>query len=204
MEIDEAAPPNEAAGPTLRVEGEQPDVRGGVGEDEIRRPKIGRRPLLPTKAEVDEHFPLHLHYRSWCKHCRAGKGRLAPHQVEAHDREKLGVTFSADYAFMTPEELDEEMQPSLIMYDDHEGAFWATSVRAKGVNEAVVRYVKEILDHSGYEGQKLTSKTDQEASIVALKRAVTAARTGETVPIESPVRASKSNGMMESAVGVWQ
>ena len=46
--------------------------------------------------------------------------------------------------------------------------------------------------------------TDQEPSIVALKRAVTAARTGETVPIESPVRASKSNGMMESAVGSWQ
>ena len=50
---------------------------------------------------------------------------------------------------MTPEEADEEMQPSLIMYDDHKGAFWATSVRAKGVNEAVVRYVKEILDQSG-------------------------------------------------------
>ena len=204
VEIVDAAPPVEAAGPVLQGEGEQADVRGGVGEDEIRRPKIGRRPVLPTKAEVDEHFPLHLQYRSWCKHCRAGKGRLAPHQVEAHDREKLGVTFSADYAFMTPEELDEEMQPSLIMYDDHKGAFWATSVRAKGVNEAVVRYVKEILDQSGYEGQKLTFKTDQEASIVALKRAVTAARTGETVPIESPVRASKSNGMMESAVGIWQ
>ena len=27
---------------------------------------------------------------------------------------------------------------------------------------------------------------------------------GETVPIESPVRASKSNGRMEGAVGIWQ
>ncbi len=26
----------------------------------------------------------------------------------------------------------------------------------------------------------------------------------ETVPIESPVRASQSNGMMESAIGIWQ
>ena len=61
-----------------------------------------------------------------------------------------------------------------------------------------------FLDQSGYEGEKLTFKTDQEPSIIALKRAVAAARTGETVPIESPVRASKSNGMMESAVGIWQ
>ena len=63
VEIDEAAPPVEAAGPILQAEEEQADVRGGVGEDEIRRPKIGRRPVLPTKAEVDEHFPLHLQYR---------------------------------------------------------------------------------------------------------------------------------------------
>ena len=132
---------------------------------------------------MDELFPLHLQYRSWCKHCRAGKGRLAPHQVEAQDRDKLGVTFSADYAFMTLEEADEEMQPSLIMYDDRKGAFGATSVRTKGASEAVVKYVKEVLDQSGYEGQKLTFKTDQEPSIVAQKRAVTAARTGETVPI---------------------
>ena len=89
-------------------------------------------------------------------------------------------------------------------YDDHKGAFWAAGVRAKGASESIVKYVKDILDQSGYEGEKLTFKTDQEPSIVALKRAVAAARTGETVPIESPVRASKNNGMTESAVGIWQ
>ena len=47
-------------------------------------------------------------------------------------------------------------------------------------------------------------KSDQEVSVVALKRAVATARSGETVPIESPVRASKSNGRMEGAVGIWQ
>ena len=40
--------------------------------------------------------------------------------------------------------------------------------------------------------------------MVALKKAVAAARTGETVPIESPVRASQSNGRMEGAIGIWQ
>ena len=47
-------------------------------------------------------------------------------------------------------------------------------------------------------------KTDQETGIIALKRAVAAARSGETVPIESPVRASQSNRRMENAIGVWQ
>ena len=53
VEIDVAGPPGEAAGPVHQGEGEQADVRGGVDEDEIRRPKIGRRPVLPTKAEVE-------------------------------------------------------------------------------------------------------------------------------------------------------
>ena len=37
-----------------------------------------------------------------------------------------------------------------------------------------------------------------------MKKAVSASRMGETVPIESPIRASKSNGMMEGAVRRWQ
>ena len=93
MEIDDGAPSREVAD---HEEAMLADVPGGVGEEEMRKPKVGRRPVLPTKAEVEEHFPLHLHYRSWCRHCRAGKGRLAPHLVEPPDREELRVTFSAD------------------------------------------------------------------------------------------------------------
>ena len=114
------------------------------------------------------------------------------------------MTLSDGYAFMGSEEAEEEMQPSLIMYDDSKCAFWAVGVRAKGVSEAVFKYVKDILGQSGPEGEKLTCKTDQEPSIVALKRAVASACTSETVPIESPVRASQSNSMMESAIGIWK
>ena len=39
---------------------------------------------------------------------------------------------------------------------------------------------------------------------MALKKAESAARMGETVPIESPVRASKSDGIMEGAIRTWQ
>ena len=173
-------------------------------QEEIRQPKIGRRPMAPTKAEIEEHYPLHLSYRSWCEHCRAGKARQDQHRVEPHDREKLGITFNADYAFLTPEEKEEDMQPSLVMFDDDKESFWAIGVETKGPSEAVVKYVKGILDQSGYEGQKISFKTDQEVSILALKKAIAALRVGETVPIESPVRASKCNGKMENAIGRWQ
>ena len=86
--------------------------------EEVRQPRIGRKPIAPTKADIEEHLPLHLNYRSWCEHCRAGKARQTQHLVEPHDRERLGITFSADYAFLSPEEKEEDMQPSLVMYDD--------------------------------------------------------------------------------------
>ena len=62
-------------------EEDAPAAGEGAGEEEEdeRKPKIGKRPLSPTKTEIEEHYPLHLKYRSWCLHCRAGKMRLNPH-----------------------------------------------------------------------------------------------------------------------------
>ena len=77
---------------------------------------------------------------------------------------------------------------------------WALAVKQKGVTEGIVKYLFGVLCQSGYQGQKLTTKTDQEPSILALKKAVAAERVGETVPSESPVGASKSNGMMDNAI----
>ena len=97
------------------------DVPEPDADAEVRRPRVARRPVLPTKAEVEEHFPLHLHYRSWCEHCVAGKSRMTQHIVEASDREMLGVTVHMDYAFMTPEEVEEDMRPTLVIFDDEAG-----------------------------------------------------------------------------------
>ena len=95
---------------------------------EVRPPRVARRPILPTKADVEEHLPLHLNYRSWCEHCVAGKARLAQHMVQPSDREKLGVTVHMDYAFMTAEEAEEGMQPTLVIYDDDKNSFGALGV----------------------------------------------------------------------------
>ena len=45
-----------------------------IEESEMKKPRVGVRPVLPTKAEVEAHFPLHLEYRSWCAHLSRGQG----------------------------------------------------------------------------------------------------------------------------------
>ena len=80
------------------------------------------------------------------------------------------------------------MQPALILYDDDKDSFWAVAAEEEGATDAMVKYGVGVIEESGYIGEKITS----------------AARVGETVPIESPVRASKSKGVMKNAIQIWQ
>ena len=170
-----------------------PEVDGNF---EVRNYKVARRPVLPTKAEVDEHYPLHLQYRSWCRHCVAGKARSNQHVTRDPEEERLGVAWNAGCAFMGGEynEQEEGMQAALIMYDNDKDSFWAVGADKKGATDAMVRYGVGTIEQSGYSGENISFKSDQEPSIIALQSSIAATRIGETVPIESPVRASKSNG----------
>ena len=209
---EEEAERKEVGGPDAEVDrdrevGKVVPAPPGVGEGfEVRKHKIGRRPTLPTKAEIDAHYPLHLNYTSWCKHCVYGKAMSNQHVAKDDDDEQLGITWNADYAFMGGEynEAEDDMQASLVMYDGDKDSFGAVGVEQKGATEPMVKYGVGTLEQSGYNGEKSTFKSDQEPSIVALKSSIAASRIGETVPIESPVRASKSNGRMENAVKIWQ
>ena len=49
---------------------------------EIRKPQVAKRPYTPTRAELEAHLPLHLEYRSWCPHCRAGRGISMQHRAD--------------------------------------------------------------------------------------------------------------------------
>ena len=46
-----------------------------------------------------------------------------------------------DCAFMTVEEAEEGMQPTLVIYDDDKKAMWALAVEQKGVTEGIVKYI---------------------------------------------------------------
>ena len=208
----EADPAHEMAGPWEEGDweeliGKEPEggyeiPSSGDGE-EWRRPRVKRRPDMPTTQDIDEHFPLHLNYRSWCAHCVAGRGVSDRHMSGDKSEEPLGVTWHADYAFMKNDEED-GMQPCLIFFDESKNCFWALCVDAKGATPVVAKWFGDKMNDSGYSGEKVTLKSDNEESLVALQKAVAAKRKGETVIINSPVRSSKSNGKMERSVRKWQ
>ena len=46
------------------------------------------------------------------------------------------------------------MQPCLVVYDDDKNAFWAMGIKSKAVTQSIVKYFKDLLDQSGYEGEE--------------------------------------------------
>ena len=68
-----------------------------IESEESRKPRVARRPNTPTRAEVEEHLPLHIEYRSWCPHCVAGRGVSDQHRTNTGEKsEDLGATVSLD------------------------------------------------------------------------------------------------------------
>ena len=128
-------------------EGDEDDT-----EDEVRRPWVKRRPDAPTQREREEHLPIHLPYRSWCPHCRAGAGCSNHHKTWRDHDDKIWITVSLDYAFMGEEERDESARPSLVMYDHNHVATWAFPVDRKGATGYAVQGVLNRLEESGYTG----------------------------------------------------
>ena len=62
---------------TGEVEGEAivcGECQPGEEDDHLqaRALRIASLPYVPTKAEIDAQFPLHVEYRSWCKYCDLG------------------------------------------------------------------------------------------------------------------------------------
>ena len=64
-----------------------------VGDSETRNPKLATRPVAPTKVQLDEHYPLHFNYRSWCPDCVWGKGH-AKHHRSSEEGVKEHVTLA--------------------------------------------------------------------------------------------------------------
>ena len=108
--------------------------------EEARRPRVAKRPHMPTKAEYDVHMTLHADYRDWCPDCVAG--RCISHQHRASKNERTGREFSLDYAFMTAEDVGEDVCPVLVGYDNDSHGVWALAVDAKGATKPSVQWVK--------------------------------------------------------------
>ena len=103
----------------------------------------------------------------------------------------LGDKLDLDATEEVPEDEQKNMLPMLVVYDDDKEALWTLPAGQKGPTEHGVKWSVGRLEDSGYIGKSITVKSDQEEAIVALRRAISAARVGDTVPVNSPVRCSK-------------
>ena len=77
------------------------------------------------------------------------------------------------------------------------------AVDQKGATESSIAWMLSKLNQAGCRGTKVVLKSDQEESIIALKKAVAIKMQAETVPIESPVRDSRANGAIERTIRAW-
>ena len=171
-------------------------------EEIVRTAAVMNRPYTPTQKEIEEHMPLHMPYRSWCPHCVAGKGVSVHHRL-GNKEDRIGVTISFDYCFMGSAERSDSCCPVLIMFDNVLETIWALPVTAKGPSKAVVDWCVCKLDEAGYRGRPITLKSDGDAAVTSLRKAIAVARVGASPLIESPVRESKGNGAVEAAVKVF-
>lgn len=123
--------------------------------------------------------------------------------------ELIGVTVSFDYCFQGASDEGEEAdgrddQTVWIMHDDSIDGMWALQVESKGVRAEVADWIMLKLEEAGHAGAELTLKSDQEESIIALKRAVASRRNSRTTLIEPQVRVSKTNAKVERAIARWR
>ena len=77
-----------------------------------------RQPHEPTAEERANHCILHEQYRSWCRACVAGRGRLDAHTTR--DGDKGLPVFGADYGYLRRRPLPAEGKEGLEETDSED------------------------------------------------------------------------------------
>ena len=71
-----------------------------------------KSPIMPSKAEIEDHKIDHFPYREWCDECVEGMGRERVHlHTRSHEREAV---VSIDYMFVTNDGIfseEDQMSP---------------------------------------------------------------------------------------------
>ena len=134
------------------VEGHPAGSEGDEGDSpEVRKPKVGRIPTAPTKRELEDHLPLHMPYKAWCPVCVAGEGiHNQSRQTPTDERERIGITVSMDFCFLTTDGEADKDPKILILHDDRLETLWALGVKSKAVTPEVVTWIMSKLEESGY------------------------------------------------------
>ena len=167
--------------------------------------KSAKLPKEPKAEQIDSHNTGgHTNTVGWCAACIAGRGKsLAHKQMDAESSHSV-PHFSIDYCFMGDEENDAKNLPILVCRDHGHRCTDSHAVPSKGVQS---KYPEQILSENilqtGY--PELILKSDQEASILALKSNVMAILKKAGVKVtaeESPISCSSADANVERAI--WE
>ena len=195
--------PEDGAAAATGAEEEDDGWFFGDGELEFeqgsRRPIAAPNPRKPSSGEVAEHELTHLPFRSWCAHCVRGKGKSADHRKVQEDR---GIDeVHVDYCFMGGNE-DSFKNTILVAKHIQSKAVMCSVVPKKGsTHEFPARRTRAFCRELGLEHADVIVKGDQEPALQDLVREIGRARApAKTIPEQSPVKSSGSNGHVERAI----
>jgi len=200
---DERADPVRPIFANEKLPAEELEKEDSEMEDEagVRVPVVKRGPKEPTEKEITAHNVTHVPFRSWCPHCVSAAAKATPHRSRKEESEKSIPCIHADYWFMR-DQPGAESVPVICLKDDDTKAFGAHVVTVKGSVDWVAEKIVEDIEIMGHIG-KVAIKTDQEPALKDLVREIhqlRAAKGRETIPEESKVYDSQSNGTAERAV----
>ena len=99
--------------------------------EEVEERKILPTPILPSQADIDQHWIDHIPYRSWCGTCVGGRGRKRPHHRTNGKRKIPTVVF--DYCCLSRDGTHTREEWA-AMTDAAEGVNWLYVKLLRGVH----------------------------------------------------------------------
>ena len=185
---------DECEGEDVEVESQEADEAG----EESAGTKVKVAPTQPSNTERERHEVTHCPYRSWCPVCVAGRGQKTGHKKQKRDGSEL-PRFAMDYGF-----LGDEGQPTaslLVMRELKTGMMLGMIVEKKGIGAS---WVEQRVAHfiNGFGHKKLLLRSDNEPSILALRKKIAELVDGQVITEDSIKGESQTNGLAEVGVKI--
>ena len=179
---------------------------------------------IGAEQQEEEHQKARaiLPFGSWCNRCLRGRGRRTA-QKRTHN-ERKGVdsravtTYSIDCMYLMEKGKEDERDaeegtasgsPTLVR-SIIVGVDWKTGGGTRTPKEMqrqwrpwIATRIAADIEELGYWRSRVVLKADQEVATADVQRQVVAASLGETVPMNSPVGESQSNGRVKNAVQIY-
>ena len=167
---------------------------------DVRQMKKLIDPKLPSREEVESHEMTHLPFRNWCRHCVKGRGVEAPHR--SVDRDERGIPeIHVDYAFPNSEVGTEGLIVLVAKERDSRMVLSEVVPRKGTVGKFAATRTVAFIRELGYGESSIILKSDQEPAMLALVNDIIKHRApAQTIPEQSPIGSSGSNGIIERGV----